>query len=33
MSRKFKALVVGDAMIRGDAFGVSAKHILGDRLE
>jgi D-3-phosphoglycerate dehydrogenase len=32
MSRKFKALVVGDAMIRGDAFGVSAKQILGDRL-
>lgn len=32
MSRKFKALVVGDAMIRGDAFAVSAKQILGDRL-
>ncbi|NVO16502.1 MAG: 2-hydroxyacid dehydrogenase [Rhodoplanes sp.] len=32
MSRKFKALVLGDAMIRGDAFAVSAKQILGDHL-
>ncbi|CAL8980750.1 Hydroxypyruvate reductase [Rhodoplanes serenus] len=32
MARTFKVLVVGDAMIRGDAFAASAQRILGDRL-
>jgi D-3-phosphoglycerate dehydrogenase / 2-oxoglutarate reductase len=32
MPRKFKALVIGDAMIEGDAFEASAKEILGQHI-
>lgn len=32
MPRKFKALVIGDAMIKGDAFEASAKNFLGQHI-